>query len=75
MQSISAKDKNFITNICDDTLGGIPSIDPRKFGEEYLRRRLIDEHSTLSTTTKGNAEDESAFTVVTKKKKKNSARE
>lgn len=64
-------DKTFITNICDDTLGGIPSIDPRKFGAEYIRRRLVEEKATNDF----NGKDESSFTVVTKKKKKGSIRE
>ena len=28
--------------ICDDTLGGLTAIDPRKFGEEFLKRRRAD---------------------------------
>ena len=71
LQSISVNDQTFITNICDDTLGGIPSIDTRKFGEEYIRRRLLEEKTSNSSIGK----DESSFTVVTKKKKKSSARE
>lgn len=64
-------DKAFITNICDDTLGGIPSIDPRKFGAEYISRRLVEEKAASNSVGK----DESSFTVVTKKKKKGSFRE
>jgi hypothetical protein len=64
-------DKTFITNICDDTLGGIPSLDPRKFGEEYIRRRLVDEKANIDS----NGKDESSFTVVSKKKKSSKSRE
>lgn len=64
-------DTTFITNICDDTLGGIPSLDPRKFGAEYIRRRLVEEKANIDS----NGKDESSFTVVTKKKKNKSIRE
>ncbi|KAI8852850.1 hypothetical protein BC829DRAFT_383933 [Chytridium lagenaria] len=28
--------------VCDDTLGGLTAIDPRKFADEFLRRRKMD---------------------------------
>lgn len=79
LQSISATDTSFITNVCDDTLGGIPSIDARKFGAEYARRRLEDEKSVDRPAEKSASRSslvDSSFTVVTKKKsKKGSGRE
>ncbi|KAJ3191065.1 proteasome core particle subunit beta 2 [Irineochytrium annulatum] len=29
-------------SICDDTLGGLTAIDPRKFAEEFMKRRKMD---------------------------------
>jgi hypothetical protein len=46
LESIS--DKSFVSNVCDDTLGGIPSIDARKFADEYWRRRVLDEQKVKS---------------------------
>jgi hypothetical protein len=82
LQSIT--DKTFISNVCDDTLGGIPSIDARKFADEYWRRRSQDEQKTKSLSGVGNLGAsvtsgvkqvvppplESGFVTVTKKKGK-----
>ena len=40
--SIPVKEHTTITMICDDTLGGNTAIDPRKFADEFLRRRRAD---------------------------------
>ncbi|KAI8926187.1 hypothetical protein BC831DRAFT_457831 [Entophlyctis helioformis] len=41
--SISVREAATITMICDDTLGGSTAIDPRKFADEFLRRRRADQ--------------------------------
>ncbi len=45
--SIPVTDPGTIMMICDDTLGGMLALDPRKFGEEFLRRRRQDHFDQL----------------------------
>lgn len=40
--SISPTDSGTIQMICDDTLGGLTAIDPRKFAEEFGKKRRAD---------------------------------
>ncbi|KAJ3123390.1 hypothetical protein HK098_001934 [Nowakowskiella sp. JEL0407] len=46
--SIPINEPSTIMMICDDTLGGVTSIDARKFGEEFIRRRR---EGVVGTTT------------------------
>ena len=77
--SISAAEKAFIANICDDTLGGIPSIDAKKFAEEFIKHRQLDAKNQLEpllqkksskTESSLNGNDADAFVMVSKKSKK-----
>jgi hypothetical protein len=36
--------------VCDDTLGGLTAIDPRKFADEFLKRRRADEQGWTSVS-------------------------
>ncbi|KAJ3043398.1 hypothetical protein HDV00_005096 [Rhizophlyctis rosea] len=40
--SIPATDSGTTQMICDDTLGGLTAIDPRKFADEFMKRRRAD---------------------------------
>ncbi|KAL5032691.1 hypothetical protein BDV3_001246 [Batrachochytrium dendrobatidis] len=46
LNSINVKESATITMICDDTLGGSTAIDPRKFADEYIRRRQAEASGT-----------------------------
>ncbi|KAI8811032.1 hypothetical protein BJ742DRAFT_148360 [Cladochytrium replicatum] len=39
LMSIPRSETSTLLSVCDDTLGGLTAIDPRKFGEEFIRRR------------------------------------
>ncbi|KAI9209481.1 uncharacterized protein BJ171DRAFT_118358 [Polychytrium aggregatum] len=43
--SIPTNETATVVSICDDTLGGLTAIDPRKFAEEFQRRRKIEQAS------------------------------
>ncbi|KAJ1550987.1 hypothetical protein HK096_003818, partial [Nowakowskiella sp. JEL0078] len=52
--SIPLNESSTIMMICDDTLGGMTSIDARKFGDEFIRRRREmgnNPSATITTTT------------------------
>ncbi|KAJ3416190.1 hypothetical protein HDV05_002835 [Chytridiales sp. JEL 0842] len=42
LYTIPLNDSFTTFSICDDTLGGLTAIDPRKFAEEFMRRRKAD---------------------------------
>ncbi|KAJ1566109.1 hypothetical protein HK096_000770 [Nowakowskiella sp. JEL0078] len=52
--SIPLNESSTIMMICDDTLGGVTSIDARKFGDEFIRRRreiVNNPNATLASST------------------------
>ncbi|KAH9269446.1 hypothetical protein BASA83_008529 [Batrachochytrium salamandrivorans] len=51
LNSINIKESATITMICDDTLGGSTAIDPRKFADEYIRRRQAEAAGTPWSST------------------------
>ena len=79
LQSISLSDTKIIENVCDDTLGGIPSIDSKSFAVEYIRQRTIDVEKISkgqatsvplqqALSKKSTPSDDASFTVVSKKR-------
>ena len=77
--SIPTNDSAMVFQICDDALGGITSIDPRKFAGEFIARRkdensrpdLSREIGLLSSSLPLKASTAGGFVVVNGKKKKN----
>ncbi|KAJ3165626.1 hypothetical protein HDU88_004113 [Geranomyces variabilis] len=45
--SINPNESAIMQSICDDILGGLTAIDPRKFAEEFGRRRKADAQGTV----------------------------
>jgi hypothetical protein len=66
-------------NVCDDTLGGIPAVDARKFAQDYVQQRTLEEQkgsagvsSAPQRKDPSSAAEKSEFTIVKKKSKKKS---
>ncbi|KAJ3295147.1 hypothetical protein HK104_002957 [Borealophlyctis nickersoniae] len=84
--SFPAADTGTLQLVCDDTLGGLTAIDPRKFADEFARRRRADANGSSegwsgvasggATTTAGAAlegfDTGNKFVVVKQGKKKRS---
>ena len=51
--SIPIAEPSTIMMICDDTLAGVAAINPRKFGEEFCRRRREDHYTRLQNPGNG----------------------
>ena len=73
---MSINEPSTLIMICDDTLGGFTSIDSRRFGEEFIKRRRALKIDTGSSLSSLNSSAESLvtspsdkFVTVTKKKK------
>ncbi|KAJ3156215.1 hypothetical protein HDU86_003978 [Geranomyces michiganensis] len=45
--SINPNESAITQSICDDILGGLTAIDPRKFAEEFVRRRKADANGSV----------------------------
>lgn len=51
LMSLSAGDSGTIFTICDDALGGLTFLDPRKFANEFISRRKGDVFGSVDKPT------------------------
>jgi hypothetical protein len=61
LYTIPINDSPTTYSICDDTLGGLTAIDPRKFADEFIRRRKID---SMGGAPAGAAGDQGGWSTV-----------